>query len=292
MNKIGKVIMKKRGYLVTILLVICALSACANTKGSEQELKSTEPVTQENTWESDLNHDGESEIISVFTEKRKDDNSVILSVEQNGVTLLEQEVPCNYALGEQYYLVKQDGEDYLMRYKPLVDHDMASCDYEVFCISPSGEKEVLDEASIEVSLYDAAEINKDAWKTFAEKENIYFADASLVVSTLEGEYLSGNVNKPQGYVETFSWLLSQHKEGLSLEENLNAFIEENKEYAGTMRIRQRISLVVLHLARQQSFWRDLAAREPSLFSRVISRQAVIQTRMDSAFTPQMLWQRT
>lgn len=25
---------------------------------------------------------------------------------------------------------------------------------------------------------------------------------------------------------------------------------------------------------------------------VISRQAVIQTRMDSAFTPQMLWQRT
>ena len=88
MNKIGKVIMKKRGYLVTILLVICALSACANTKGSEQELKSTEPVTQENTWESDLNHDGESEIISVFTEKRKDDNSVILSVEQNGVTLL------------------------------------------------------------------------------------------------------------------------------------------------------------------------------------------------------------
>lgn len=230
MNKIGKVIMKKRGYLVTILLVICALSACANTKGSEQELKSTEPVTQENTWESDLNHDGESEIISVFTEKRKDDNSVILSVEQNGVTLLEQEVPCNYALGEQYYLVKQDGEDYLMRYKPLVDHDMASCDYEVFSISPSGEKEVLDEASIEVSLYDAAEINKDAWKTFAEKENIYFADASLVVSTLEGEYLSGNVNKSQGYVETFSWLLSQHKEGLSLEENLNAFIEENKEY--------------------------------------------------------------
>lgn len=178
--------MKKRGYLVTMLLVICALSACANTKGSEQELKSTEPVTQENTWESDLNHDGASEIISVLTEKRKDDNSVILSVEQNGVTLLEQEVPCNYALGEQYYLVKQDGEDYLMRYKPLVDHDMASCDYEVFSISPSGEKEVLDEASIEVSLYDAAEINKDAWKTFAEKENIYFADASLVVSTLEG----------------------------------------------------------------------------------------------------------
>ena len=105
--------MKKRGYLVTMLLVICALSACANTK-------STEPVTQENTWEADLNHDGASEIISVLTEKRKDDNSVILSVEQNGVTLLEQEVLCNYALGEQYYLVKQDGEDYLMRYKPSV----------------------------------------------------------------------------------------------------------------------------------------------------------------------------
>lgn len=44
--------MKKRGYLVTMLLVICALSACANTKGSEQELKSTEPVTQENTCRS------------------------------------------------------------------------------------------------------------------------------------------------------------------------------------------------------------------------------------------------
>ena len=66
----------------------------------------------------------------------------------------------------------------------------------------------------------------------------------------------------------------------------------DRRFRGTMRIRQRISLVVLHLARQQSFWRDLAAREPSSFSRVISRQAVIQTRMDSAFTPQMLWQRT
>lgn len=65
---------------------------------------------------------------------------------------------------------------------------------------------------------------------FCREGEYLFADASLVVSTLEGEYLSGNVNKPQGYVETFSWLLSQHKEGLSLEENLNAFIEENKEY--------------------------------------------------------------
>lgn len=40
------------------------------------------------------------------------------------------------------------------------------------------------------------------------------------------------------------------------------------------------------------FLERFGRKEPSSFSRVISRQAVIQTRMDSAFTPQMLWQRT
>ena len=37
---------------------------------------------------------------------------------------------------------------------------------------------------------------------------------------------------------------------------------------------------------------DRRAREPSSFSKGGSRQAVIRIKMDSAFTPPMLWQRT
>ena len=56
----------------------------------------------------------------------------------------------------------------------------------------------------------------------------------------------------------------------------------------TMTSRQRISLTVLPLAEQQNFWRDSAARERSSFSKVVYRQAAIQTKMDSVFTRQML----
>lgn len=48
------------------------------------------------------------------------------------------------------------------------------------------------------------------------------------------------------------------------------------------------SLTVLPLAEQQNFWRDSAARERSSFSKVVYRQAAIQTKMDSVFTRQML----
>ena len=61
---------------------------------------------------------------------------------------------------------------------------------------------------------------------------------------------------------------------------------------GTMRIRQRISLVVLHLVKLQSFWRSLERRVLNSPLKAASRLAAILIKTDSAFTLQMLWLKT
>lgn len=111
-----------------------------------------------------------------------------------------------------------------------MDHDMAFCEYEVFFLDEKAEVAVEAYGSIELSLFDAEEIDMSAWTAFAEMENVYFTDAVLMLSASEGELVCGDSEQPIQYTENFSWMIFSEEPSLIMEQNLESFIEEYKDY--------------------------------------------------------------
>ena len=155
-------------------------------------------------------------------------NEVDMTVTENDEELYENKAYINASLGEQYYLVSQDGNDYIMEYGPLVDHDAVAISYEVFSLDENGNKQTLDSDEIEVSLFEVSQMDKERWKVFAEKENVYFSNAILLFSGTDGKLVMGNEEETIQYNENFAWMVSSSEKGDSADENLDLFIQESK----------------------------------------------------------------
>lgn len=215
------------------MLTTC-LTACSGEKQKET-LKETQVSVKKETehnskstkasFSTDLNHDGKQENLMI---QAKSTNEVDLTVTENDEVLYEDKAYINKSLGEQYYLVSQDGNDYIMKYGPLVDHDAATISYEVFSLDENGNKQTLDSDEIEVSLFEVSQMDKERWKVFAEKENVYFSNAILLFSGTDGKLVMGNEEETIQYNENFAWMVSSSEKGDSADENLDLFIQESK----------------------------------------------------------------
>lgn len=224
-------------YLTTVsvvLMLTTCLTACSGEKQKETR-KETQIGVQKETehnskstkasFSTDLNHDGKLENLMI---QAKSTNEVDLTVTENDEVLYEDKAYINMSLGEQYYLVSQDGNDYIMKYGPLVDHDAATISYEVFSLDESGNKQILDSDEIEVSLFEVSQMDKERWKAFAEKENVYFSKAILLFSGTDGKLVMGSEEETIRYKENFAWMVSSSEKGDSADENLDLFIQESE----------------------------------------------------------------
>ncbi len=224
-------------YLTTVsvvLMLTTCLTACAEETQKETR-KETQISVQKDTehdskstkasFAADLNHDGKQETLMI---QAKSVNEVDMTVTENDEVLYENKAYINASLGEQYYLVSQDGNDYIMEYGPLVDHDAVAISYEVFSLDENGNKQTLDSDEIEVSLFDVSQMDKDCWKSFAEKENVYFSNAVLLFSGTDGKLVMGNEEETIRYKENFAWMVSSSEKGDSADKNLDLFIQETK----------------------------------------------------------------
>lgn len=232
--------MKKKGLLLAVLMMALSLVGCQNASNTDvnntQEDVSTETQNQSETehyeyeHKADLTHDGEDETIKVTVEYATADEipTIKLQVSSADKQIYEEEFLLNYALGSESYLVSYEGKSYLMNYKPLVDHEMATVEFEVFSLDADGNKVAFDNGKMEASLLDVESIDIASWVAFAERENQYFENAYLLVSTCEGELEYSDSESEKTYTETFAWLLSDAK-GESAEDNLKAFVEETKK---------------------------------------------------------------
>lgn len=182
---------------------------------------------------ADINHNGVEDIIQ-FRGNGRLGSEITVSVMEEGNELYSTYMYYHVTLGDQYYLVNQNGKDYMMCYSPLVDHDMASCYYKVFSLDDNANVVVEASETMEISLYHVAEFDLSEWMAFAERENAYFADAILMISTSEGELVCGDAENPIHYTENFSWMRFQEEPSKSMEENLKRFIEDTmKEYGNS-----------------------------------------------------------
>lgn len=185
---------------------------------------------------ADLTHDGKDEMIKVSVKSETDDTRIL--VYDDGQKIFEQENPIHDVLGNWYGIVRQEDGAYLMRYAPLIDHDMITCRYEVFSLDDTGEKIGLDSGEIEEELWHLDTFNTDKWYAFAEEENRYFKNATLLVSTLNGQLEIRNKEIPQTYEENFVWTVSNNPNEWksnknSMKDNLSNFLIKYKdEYSG------------------------------------------------------------
>ena len=224
-------------YLTTVMVVLMlttCLTACSGEKQKETQKETQVSVKKETehnskstkaSFSTDLNHDGKQETLMI---QAKSTNEVDLTVTEKDEVLYEDKAYIHMSLGEQYYLVSQDGNDYIMKYGPLVDHDAATISYEVFSLDENGNKQTLDSDEIEVSLFEVSQMDKKRWKAFAEKENIYFSNAILLFSGTDGKLVMGNEEETIKYNENFAWMVSLSEKGDTADENLDLFIQESK----------------------------------------------------------------
>lgn len=206
-----------------------AESTTENYIEESEQILIKEAIEQE--FEADLTHDQNKEIVRLEIEPTDMPMlpSIKISVWNGENMIYEKEVYLHYTHGEQLYLVSYEGKDYLMRYRPFVGHNHATCEYEIFSLNQQGEKEVLDSKNIEIYLFDVEKIDKNAWIDFAEKENQYFKNAFLIVGTSNAELKYSTPEKKEMYTENYHWLINGTKENESLEQNLDKFILETKE---------------------------------------------------------------
>ncbi len=197
-----------------------------------QETDGSVKIPAEYEFSADLTHDGADETVKVEVSNGKYDiPQVFILVFDGEKKIFEEEVYVHGALGSMYSLVERNEGAYLMRYAPLVDHDMITCEYEVFSLDGSGNKVEFDSGQMEHELWKLDSFNKEKWIAFAEKENEYFKNAFLLVSGLFGELECADTENPQTYEERFSWAVDimdgwDLRES-TIEENLDTFIAKN-----------------------------------------------------------------
>ncbi len=250
--------MKRKSFSIIVIGLLLALSGCGNksedmknnqapsepeSASSQAEESQTgadtalntknEPAIESKDFYADVNHDGKEDkiVITVDSTDTTMPTLVTATVFSEETEIFQSEIPTTAALAYQYYITEWEGKDYLLYYYPILDHDMAICKFEVFSLNENGEKETLDSGEIEASLVTPAELDKDAWIAFAEKENKYFETAYLLADTTNFKIECGDPEQKKGYTETFSWInAGKNVPYDSAEENLQYFMDQKSDY--------------------------------------------------------------
>lgn len=255
--------MKRKTIIFITTIMLLTMTGCGNTSGetesnqtsaemesalsqsqesqpeeSQADVNTTPkadsvPKVESKEFSADVNHDGKEDkiILTVDGTDTTMPTLVTVKVLSDEAEIYQDEIPVTYALAYQYYLTEWEGQDYMLCYYPLVDHDMATCRFEVFSLNEAGKKEILDSGEIGASLVTPAELDKSEWLAFAEKENKYFENAYLLADTTDFKIESGDPEQKQGYNETFSWInVGQDVSYDTAEENLQHFMEQESDY--------------------------------------------------------------
>ena len=181
-------------------------------------------------YEYDVTNDGERDVIRVRI------GSDITSYSKMGVfvfskdcSIFQTELDLHVSLGASYYMVAYEGKYYLMYYDNSVNMDSANCFYEIFSLSSSGEKILLDSKKVEISFEEIENLNKQEWIVYAKELNKYLKNAFLLVSTEGGKLAYSTFENQVRYEEKFEWLLfGEREETYVIEEVLEQFIQEIK----------------------------------------------------------------
>ena len=198
------------------LSVMLQTGCSVNTNVSETQTSIQESQNVESTMETDDTQNSTSITYdAMLVQDQPDmcrinvtiaDEPYLQVFDEDGKEIFKREFLQAYSLGDACYLVKKDGQQFLMTYYALVDHDEALTNFECFNFDVDGNKNVIDSGSMELGFYEYKDFDKNAWLKYADHVNGYFDDAVLLVSTREGVLSYSSKVKTSTYHENFSWV--------------------------------------------------------------------------------------
>ena len=212
-----------RGCVFACILGAALLCGCGQNEAE------TETGKVNVDYQIDINEDGSQEKITLLS--GEEENTYTLQVENEDGVFYDQKLYVHESLGSMLLIVDIDGKSYLMNYYPMVDHDVASCSYEIFNFDKDGTKQKYTSNSIEISLFDVKDMDTDKWNEFAEEENRFLENAILVFDGTEGNLTYSTSEKVISYKENFDWLSVEDNKDADSIDNLNKFVSEYESYS-------------------------------------------------------------
>lgn len=161
------------------------------------------------TWEEgreslpgsyDFNHDGEPETVELVTAYEDAVQTgwyaVRVCTKDNGLYWVRSLHTSHPGWGS-YFACRINGEDYLLRYEPVMYQGFATYSYQLFSLSESGEERVVQEGSVEFdtnlgSPFHEDNFDPEAIAAFLEEVHGLLEDSTLLLTTESGEFRSGS----------------------------------------------------------------------------------------------------
>ena len=234
-----------------------AYQAAQEAWWASYEIGSASPAVSENSqsWEADLNHDGQTEQI-VFDWGYFDRGSwgIFAVLDADGRVIYKEEPASAHPGWVSLYLCRLQGEEYLFRYTPTCYQGWCDYSYELFYLDASG-KEVITDSAL-VSFYgsegepgqDVPVMEASALVDFAETVNTYMENAYLLVSTDENAigrwpqgaisefFITSTAENPVRLWETYSFLLGESERNYDEKPALSGLLQQLKAWCESNRL--------------------------------------------------------
>jgi len=210
--------MKKVIFAIMLLIMFAATIGCTSS--------TVETVTP--LIEADVTHDdGIKETIYLDKTQMKSIFDVTLRVlDSGGNEIWSESANTAHPGWNSLFLCEQDGESYLLRYRPTMYQGYGSYVYTLFTLEGGKEKDFRT-AMLEFDTTETKELDTPKMITFADEVNALLGNSILLVSTDGGDFHFGP-SSPEPFFERYSWLdlyPELFEAGDSLETRLNKFNE-------------------------------------------------------------------
>lgn len=179
----------------------------------------------------DFDHDGEPELVELVTVYGDEEPNKAGWYELR-VRTADNRLYWSRSLHEShpgwgsYFACRVEGEDYLLRYEPVMYQGFAAYGYQLFSLSESGEEQLIQEGSVSFDLNFGSPMHESydpkAIAAFLEEVHGLLKDSELLLTTENGEFRSGG-SGAEFRDDLEFWMEEElYDENRSLEENIRA----------------------------------------------------------------------
>ncbi|MFQ9510455.1 MAG: hypothetical protein ACLRZ7_06015 [Lachnospiraceae bacterium] len=204
-NKLSKVILPVAIVFFTALIYTAEFNfAQGGTKETEKE------KVESWTFYADLTHDGKNEKVVVDASQLEQTQNVTVTVYdiegETEIPIWSDVAGIPHVGWNSYYLYKQDGEMYLIRYNPSLTNTGANYRYKVFWLKQDGTEEAFAGNSIIFHLTNQArDLDPEKIIAFVDEVNSYLKNSILLVSTYDGNAVYSTSENQIIMEETLPW---------------------------------------------------------------------------------------
>lgn len=190
-------------FVLLFIVVVSILSFCKynHTVVVAKALR-TAANNDNIVWYADLTQDGINEKIVVdltYVDNPIDGLEKTVSIYQvdsqtRNETLIWYEHADTVHIGwNGIYLYEQDGQYYLMTWKPYCSTGICEYDYEIFSFANSGEKVTLTNGNLNLNMDD---IDQNVLRNFINKVNTYLSKSMVLIDTDQGKIIYSTNDNP------------------------------------------------------------------------------------------------